>query len=52
MKATITKDFIDLISDEGYELYNEELEIVTSRITAPLDLDLTKWIERKIEIIE
>jgi hypothetical protein len=53
MKINNTEFFIELLADEGKELYNEELGSITDRVTAPLDTDLSKWLEREIlEIIE
>ena len=48
MKINITEFFVEWLADEGKELYNEELDAVTNRITAPLGTDLSKWIERDI----
>jgi hypothetical protein len=42
--------YIDLIADEGMELYNGE--VATNRISAPLGTDLSEWIEREIVIEE
>lgn len=47
MKTTIDK-FIDIIADEGMELWNGE--IATNRISAPLGTDVSMWIERDIVI--
>ena len=48
MITNITEEFIEILSEEGKELYNEELDITTNRITAPLGADLSGWIEREI----
>lgn len=45
MITNITEEFIEILSEEGMELYNEELEIITNRITAPLDTDLSGYKE-------
>ena len=44
MTTTIT-DFIELVADEGKELYNAALEIKTNRVTTPLDSNLSDWVE-------
>lgn len=41
-----TEDFIEILSDEGKELYNEEMDLSTNRVTAPLGTDLSMWVER------
>ena len=48
MTTTIT-NFIELVADEGKELYNATLDIKTNRVTAPLNTDLSNWVE--IDII-
>lgn len=48
MKINITEFFVEWLADEGKELYNEELDIATNRITAPLGTDLSNWKERDI----
>ena len=48
MITNITDYFIEILSEEGKELYNEELDVATNRITAPLGVDLSNWIERDI----
>ncbi len=48
MTINITEEFIEILSEDGMELYNEELDITTNRITAPLGADLSGWIERDI----
>ena len=40
--------YIEIIPDSGNELYNEELDVATNRITSPLGSDLSSWIERDI----
>jgi hypothetical protein len=48
---TRTEDlFIDIIADEGMELWNGET--ATNRISAPLGSDISGWIEREIVIEE
>ena len=42
----IEDKFIDLIADEGKELFNGET--ATNRLSAPLGTDLSAWIERVI----
>ena len=44
-----TTDFIELIAEEGFELYNANLDIKTNRVTAPLNTDLSDWVEIQIE---
>ena len=48
MITNITDYFIEILSEEGKELYNEELDISTNRITSPLGTDISSWIERDI----
>ena len=48
MITNITEHFIELLAEDGMELYNQEMDIVTNRITAPLNSDLSGWIERQI----
>ena len=48
MITNITDYFIEILSEEGKELYNEELDISTNRITVPNGTDLSNWIERDI----
>ena len=48
MITNVTEYFIDILSEEGKELYNEELDISTNRITVPNGTDLSNWIERDI----
>lgn len=43
--------FIELLAEEGKELYNEEMDLSTHRVTAPLGTDLSMWVERD-KIIE
>ena len=52
MITNITDYFIEILSEEGKELYNEELDISTNRITTPFDTDLSGWIERDIILNE
>ena len=52
MITNITEEFIEILSEDGMELYNEELDITTNRITTPLDTDLSGWVERDIEVID
>ena len=40
--------YIEIIPDSGNELYNEELDVASNRITSPLGSDLSSWIERDI----
>ena len=40
--------YIEILSEDGKELYNEELDVATNRITTPLSSDLSNWIERDI----
>ena len=40
--------YIEILSEDGKELYNEELDVATNRITTPLSRDLSNWIERDI----
>ena len=44
--------YIEIIPDSGKELYNEELDISTNKVTFPLGSDISKWIERDIIIEE
>jgi hypothetical protein len=46
---TNTIDFIELLAEEGKELYNAKLDIKTNRVTAPLNADLSDWVEIEIE---
>ena len=46
---TNTTDFIELLADEGKQLYNANLDIKTNRVTAPLNTDLSDWVEIQIE---
>ena len=48
MKRT-EDQFIDITPEDGMELWNEELQVATNRISAPLGTDLSGWIEREIE---
>ena len=48
MITNITEHFIELLAEDGMELYNQDMDIVTNRITAPLNSDLSGWIERQI----
>lgn len=48
MITNITEHFIELLAEDGMEIYNQEMDIVTNRITAPLNSDLSGWIEREI----
>ena len=48
MITNVTEYFIEILSEDGKELYNEELDVATNRITAPLGSDLSNWIERDI----
>lgn len=48
MIINTTEHFIELLAEDGMELYNQEMAIVTNRITAPLNSDLSGWIERQI----
>ena len=45
---TNTIDFLELLAEEGKELYNAKLEIKTNRVTAPLNTDLSDWVEIEI----
>ena len=40
--------YIEILSEDGKELYNEELDVATNRITTPLSSDGANWIERDI----
>ena len=51
MITNITEDFIEILSEDGKELYNEELDISTHRVTFPLGTDYSKWIERDIIVV-
>ena len=44
-----TTDFIELLADEGKQLYNANLDIKTNRVTASLNTDLSDWVEIQIE---
>ena len=48
MITNVTEYFIEILSEDGKELYNEELDVATNRITTPLSSDLSNWIERDI----
>ena len=45
---TNTIDFLELLAEEGKERYNAKLEIKTNRVTAPLNTDLSDWVEIEI----
>ena len=51
MITNVTEYFIEILSEDGKELYNEELDVATNRITTPLSSDLSNWIERDIIIM-
>lgn len=48
MITNITEHFIELLAEDGMELYNQELDISTNRVTFPLGSDISEWIERNI----
>ena len=48
MITNVTEYFIEMLSEDGKELYNAELDVATNRITTPLGSDLSNWIERDI----
>lgn len=48
MIINITEYFIEILDEDGKELYNVELDISTHRVTFPLGTDYSKWIERDI----
>ena len=50
MKVNKNEYFIEILAEEGKELYSEELDIVTNRVTFPLNADYSSWIERDIKI--
>ena len=52
MIINTTEYFTEILSEEGKELYNEELDITTYRVTFPLGVDYSNWIERDIIIEE
>lgn len=52
MIVNTTEDFIEILSEEGKELYNEEIDIATHRVTFTLGSDYSSWIERDIIIEE
>ena len=48
MTINYNEFFIEILPEYNKELYNEELDVATNRITAPLGVDLSNWIERDI----
>lgn len=46
MITNTTEFFVEIIAEEGKELFNGEQ--TTNRVTAPLGSDLSDWIERAI----
>ena len=48
MKKIKSEKFIELFADEGKELFNGE--VACKRVTAPLDADISMWIERDIVV--
>ncbi|HRB72620.1 hypothetical protein [Flavobacterium sp. WV_118_3] len=45
MITNTTEFFIEIIAEEGRELFNGEQ--VANRVTAPVGTDLSDWIERE-----
>lgn len=53
MIINITDFFIEILSNDYKELYNEEYDISTHRVTLPLGSEYSKWIERdKLQSID
>ncbi len=48
MTINYNEFFIEILPEYNKELYNEELDVATNRITTPLSSDLSNWIERDI----
>ncbi len=46
MKTIKSEKFIELFADEGKELFNGD--VACKRVTAPLDADISMWVERDI----
>lgn len=50
MKTIKSEKFIELFAEEGKELFNGD--VACKRVTAPLDDDITMWVERDIMLVE
>jgi len=50
MITNTTEFFIEIIAEEGMELFNGEQ--TANRVTAPIDTDLSDWIEREQQVQE
>ena len=52
MIVNTTEHFIEILAEDGKELYNKEMDISTNRVTMPLGSDYSTWVEREIIIEE